>query len=66
MDKNELKAQALLERVSEITVAYENKCADYRVEITELSQRLQAALAEIERLNSELVSKEDITPDPNH
>lgn len=33
-DKNELKVQALLERLSSLTLDYENKIADLRVELT--------------------------------
>lgn len=40
MDKNELKVQALLERVSNLTAEYENKVADLRVELTMLSQEV--------------------------
>lgn len=45
MDKNELKIQALREalrdKVSSITDEYENRIADLRVEITQLSERLR-------------------------
>lgn len=52
--KLEWKNQALLERVSEITTSYENKVADLRVELTGVSQGLEQARAEIERLTGEL------------
>lgn len=41
MDRNELKIQALLEKISSLTANYENQVADYRVEITLLSQRVE-------------------------
>lgn len=46
MDRNELKNQALLERVSGLTAEYENKVADLRVELTMLSQELEALKSE--------------------
>jgi hypothetical protein len=41
MDRNELKIQALLEKISNLTANYENQVADYRVEITFLTQRVE-------------------------
>ena len=41
MDRNELKIQALLEKISSLTANYENQVADYRVEITLLTQRVE-------------------------
>lgn len=41
MDRNELKIQALLEKISSLTAQYENQAADYRVEITFLTQRVE-------------------------
>jgi hypothetical protein len=56
--KNELKIQALREalreRVSAITDEYENKIADLRIELTEVSlalQEAQARLAEGEQVD---------------
>ena len=54
----ELKNQALLERVSEITTTYENRVADLRVEVTLLTQQKQALEQEVNRLN-ELVPKDN-------
>lgn len=54
MDRNELKNQALLERVSELATQYENRVADLRVEVTLQSQELVGKSAEIERLKHEL------------
>lgn len=49
MDKNQLKIQALLEKISALVTQYESTMADYRVEITLLTARveeLSAALSE--------------------
>jgi len=40
----ELKEQALLERIGQLTVTYEDRIADLRVELTNMSE-------EIKRLN---------------
>jgi uncharacterized protein YeeX (DUF496 family) len=77
MDKKDLKIQALREgfrdRVAFITEDYENRIADLRIELTEVSQErdaLRAAQAEQERLVQEeaagtpKVSAED-SNDPN-
>lgn len=77
MDKKDLKIQALREalkdRVASITDEYENRIADLRIELTEVSQErdaLRAAQAEQERLVQEeaagtsKVSAED-SNDPN-
>ena len=60
MDKRDLKIQALREalrdRVASITDEYENRIADLRIELTEVSQErdaLRAAQAERERLVQE-------------
>ena len=42
MDEKDLKIQALLERVRDLTVNYENQVADARVKITILDNELQA------------------------
>lgn len=57
LDRNELKVQALLERVSSLTVEYENKVADLRVEVTLLSNQIQATQSEVE----DGVSEEEVT-----
>lgn len=38
----ELKAQALLERISSLTMQYENQIADLRVELTRVSEELNS------------------------
>lgn len=51
MDRNELKVVALRERVSELTTAYEDRAADYRVEITLLTnenEELRRRIVELE------------------
>lgn len=57
MDRNELKVQALLEKISSLTTGYENQVADLRVEITMLSNELQHTQQElasaVEKLSGE-------------
>lgn len=57
MDKNELKVQALREalrdKVSKITDEYEDRIADLRIEITELTVALDQANARIQNLEGE-------------
>lgn len=48
MDRNELKIQALLEKVSSLTANYENQVADLRVELTLVSKELAEKKAELE------------------
>lgn len=50
MDKQELKSLALLERVGELTRSYEDRIADLRVALTEVTNErdeLQSALTEL-------------------
>lgn len=47
MDRNELKTQALLEKISSLTTNYENQIADLRVEVTMLSNELQHTQQEL-------------------
>lgn len=54
MDDKDLKIEALLQRVSEITRVYEDKVADLRVEITNLSRRIEAS-------ESNVVDAEEVT-----
>lgn len=53
MDRNELKVQALLEKISSLTTNYENQIADLRVEVTLASNELQAMGQELENLRGE-------------
>lgn len=41
IDRNELKVQALLEKISNLTANYENQIADLRVELTIISEELR-------------------------
>jgi hypothetical protein len=50
VDQKDLKIQALLERVSNLTAQYENQIADYRVELTVVSTQLEQANAKIAEL----------------
>jgi len=52
--KLELKAQALLERISTLTAEYENKVADLRVELTIISN-------ERDSLKEELINVQEKT-----
>jgi uncharacterized coiled-coil protein SlyX len=40
-DRNSLKEQALLERLSQIVAQYENQIAELRVELTLMAKRLK-------------------------
>ena len=42
---SELKEQALLERIGQLTVDYENKVADLRVALTQVSQERDGLIA---------------------
>lgn len=53
MDRNELKVQALLEKISSLTTGYENQIADLRVEITMLAENLQQTQNELSRVVTE-------------
>lgn len=48
MDRNELKVQALLEKISSLTANYENQVADLRVEVTIVTHERDELLAEKE------------------
>lgn len=62
MDKRDLKIQALREalreRVSSITDEYENRIADIRIELTELTQAYDLLRDENERLRQEKNARE--------
>lgn len=45
--KLELKVQALLEKISSLTMDYENQVANLRVEITTLAEELQNTQVEL-------------------
>lgn len=48
IDRNELKVQALTERVAQLTAEYENKIADLRVELTVVTNESQERISELE------------------
>lgn len=52
MDRNELKVQALLEKVSRLTTSYENDNADLRVELTLVTSDRDRLQAELEQLKA--------------
>lgn len=54
LDRKDLKIQALLEDISQLTTQYKNQVADLRVELTIVSQELdQLRAAEQEKANVE-------------
>lgn len=53
MDKNALKVQALLEKISELVSNYENRCADLRVDITLLAADRDALLEQVKTLTEQ-------------
>lgn len=60
LDRKDLKIQALLEKVSNLTAQYENQAADFRVELT-ISE------AEREKLQNRIKELEapDVSETPN-
>jgi uncharacterized coiled-coil protein SlyX len=53
MDRKDLKIQALLEKLSQVSTQKENEIADLRVELTIVSQELNELRAEKEGENAE-------------
>lgn len=56
LDRKDLKIQALLEKVSNLTTQYENQVADLRVDLTIVSQeceQLRQRIGELETPDSE-------------
>lgn len=60
-NKLELKTQALLERISNLTAEYENKVADLRVELTLVTQERDSLLQEVNTLRENVVQEEEST-----
>lgn len=61
MDRKDMKIEALKQRLAEITVQYEDRDADRRIEITEMAQKikeLEDALIELQEAKPDEV-KED-------
>lgn len=54
MDRNELKIEHYKQRVAELSVQYEDRVADLRVEVTLLTQQLNEKSQEVEGLRNEL------------
>lgn len=52
LDEKDLKIQALLEDISQLTTQYKNQIADLRVALTVTSQKLEQANAELEEKNA--------------
>ena len=61
LDKNQLKVQALLEKVSSLTMNYENQLADARVELTIVSQERDELLRRLEEVAQDVAQDEDLT-----
>ena len=54
---SELKEQALLERIGELTVQYEDKIANLRVELTKMAQAASQTAERIKQLEELTVEK---------
>lgn len=70
MDRKDLKLEHYKQKVAELSVQYEDRVADLRVEVTILSEQVQEKDAEIERLKNELAETApaqdpESTDDPN-
>lgn len=53
LDRKDLKSQALLEKVSQLTTQYENQIADLRVELTVVQYENENLRQELESTKSE-------------
>lgn len=58
-DRKDLKIQALLEKISELTANYENKIAELRIDLTLQNNELNDSRIAIEALKEQLVERED-------
>lgn len=66
-DRNTLKIQALLEKISNMTAQYENQAADMRVDFTLISQErdmLQARVKELEAPSETTEANQEDTSEP--
>lgn len=54
MDRKDLKIEAYRQRVAQIVTEYEDKCVDYRVEITELDERARQLQGQLDTVVQEL------------
>lgn len=57
--RNTLKIQALLEKISSLTADYENNVADLRVSLTILTDKNEQLQARVEELEAQGVPQED-------
>lgn len=60
MDRNELKVQALLEKISNLTTNYENQIADMRVDYTLLSQDRDQLREQLDNLDSNMENSDEV------
>lgn len=67
MDRKDLKVQALLEKISNMTAQYENQIADLRVEVTIVSQERDEAQQKVRELENqnEVVPFQAVEPSDN-
>ena len=63
LDRKDMKILALKQRLAEVVVEYEDRDAERRIEITELSEALQSAHSEIARLNTPEETNEEAPTD---
>lgn len=63
MDRNELKIQALLEKISNMTAQYENQIADLRVDLTIISQDRDQLRAQLDSLDVKDQPDEEVVPE---
>ena len=65
MDEKDLKIKALLDSVSRISVDYEDKIADLRVQITVQGQAANESTKQIEEMQEKIrVLEEEANPTP--
>lgn len=58
MDRNELKVQALLEKISTLTTQYENQVAELRIDLTLLAESNRELLENKEALETRVAELE--------
>jgi uncharacterized protein YeeX (DUF496 family) len=59
MDRNELKIEALRQRIAQLSVEHEDRAADYRVEITLLGEELNNLRNRVAELESADVQEDE-------
>lgn len=69
LDRKDLKIQALLEKISNLTTTYEDQIANLRVDLTvtdsESREQIQHLQSEVDKLRTELASYEGAAEDGN-